>query len=301
MAATGSMSPATGRSPWALAMRRFRRNRRSMISVVLLLLVGGATLLVPEVVSSHGIRKQVLERKYEGPSSEFWFGTDALGRDMVARTFYGGRISFAVGFLATAMAIFIGVTYGSISAFVGGKVDMLMMRIVDVLYGLPYMFLVIILLTMIHDFKVGIDPFYVLFIFIGCLSWMTMARIARGQVLSLREREFVEAARALGTPTLMVIARHIIPNIVGPVIVYTTLTIPTVMLSEAFLSFLGLGISEPQTSWGVLLGEGADVLLGKYWWMLVFPGAMLATTLYCLNSIGDGLRDAFDIQSERAA
>jgi oligopeptide transport system permease protein len=204
-----------------------------------------------------------------------------------------------VGFLATAMAILIGVTYGSVSAFAGGTVDLVMMRLVDVMYGLPYMFLVIIVLAAVRDAHLPVDSFWVLFFFIGGLSWMTMARIARGQVLSLREREFVEAARALGVSTPAILARHVLPNMIGPVVVYTTLTVPSVMLSEAFLSFLGLGISEPHTSWGVLLSEGASVLVGRYWWMLLFPGAMLAATLYCLNAVGDGLRDAFDVASER--
>lgn len=295
------MNGVEGRSPFSLAMRRFRRNRRALGSAVVLAILGVATVVVPQI-TSRGIEEQELYRKHEPPSGDYWFGTDGTGRDLVARSFYGGRISFAVGFLATAMAILIGVTYGSISAFAGGKTDLLMMRFVDVMYGLPYMFLVIIVMQIVKDLPadVRVDPFYILFIFLGCLSWMTMARIARGQVLSLREREFVEAARALGVSTPTILARHIIPNIVGPVIVYTTLTIPSVMLSEAFLSFLGLGISEPQTSWGVLISDGASVLQAKYWWMLLFPGALLAITLYCLNAVGDGLRDAFDTQAERA-
>lgn len=295
-----SVAAVEGRSPFSLAMRRFRRNRRALWSGVVLGLLGAATIVVPEI-SPRGIEKQDLYRKYERPSGEYWFGTDGNGRDLLARSFYGGRISFAVGLLSTAMAIFIGVTYGAVSAFAGGKTDLLMMRFVDVMYGLPYMFLVIIVMAIIKDMKdATVDPFFILFIFLGCLSWMTMARIARGQVLSLREREFVEAARAMGVPTPTIIARHIIPNIVGPVVVYTTLTIPSVMLSEAFLSFLGLGISEPQTSWGLLISDGAAVLQGKFWWMLLFPGAMLAATLYCLNAVGDGLRDAFDTQAERS-
>lgn len=280
-------------SPLALAMRRFRRDRRAMVSLIALALVGISTVAVP-LLWHRTIEQQDLGRAYEAPGRDYFFGTDGNGRDLVARAFYGGRISFAVGLMATATAILIGVTYGSVSAFCGGTVDLVMMRVVDVMYGLPYMFLAIIVLAMLREARLGVDPFVVLFVFLGCLSWMTMARIARGQVLSLREREFVEAARALGTPAPRIILRHILPNMVGPTVVYTTLTIPSVMLSEAFLSFLGLGVSEPATSWGVLIQEGASVLLARYWWMLVFPGALMATTLYCLNAVGDGLRDAFE-------
>jgi oligopeptide transport system permease protein len=280
-----------GRSPTQLALGRFRKNRRAWISFWLLLVLGLSTVVVPWS-TSHDFRTQTLERSKEAPNGTYWMGTDANGRDLMVRTFMGGRISFAVGLLATVISLAIGVAYGAIAGFIRGKTDTLMMRFVDVLYGLPHMFLVIIAMAIFGK------TFLLVFIILGCFSWMTMARIVRGQVLSLREKEFVEAARALGVSTGSIISRHMIPNILGPVIVYATLTVPSVMLQESFLSFLGLGISEPQTSWGVLINEGANSLnpIRVYWWLVVFPGSFLALTLFTLNSVGDGLRDAFDVQ-----
>jgi oligopeptide transport system permease protein len=282
-----------GRSPTQLALRRFRKNRRAMISFWLVLAVGLSTPLVP-LLSPHDYRTQTLERSKEAPSSTYWLGTDTNGRDLMVRSFYGGQISFAVGLLATAVSLLLGVAYGAVSGFFGGKTDGLMMRFVDVLYGLPNMFLVIIVMSLLGR------NFLVVFMVLGCFSWMTTSRIVRGQVLSLKEKEFVEAARGLGVGTSSLIVRHMLPNILGPVIVYATLTVPSVMLQEAFLSFLGLGISEPQTSWGLLISDGAGALnpLRVYWWLVVFPGSLLAITLFCLNAVGDGLRDAFDVQQK---
>ena len=279
------------RSPAQLALRRFRKNRRAVLCFWLLLAVGLATIAVP-VLSPHDYRTQKLPDQKQAPSSAYWHGTDGNGRDLMVRSYYGGRISFAVGLLATFVSVLIGVAYGSTAGFLGGKADTVMMRFVDVLYGLPHMFLVIIAMVVFGR------TFLIVFVILGCFSWMTMSRIVRGQVLSLREKEFVEAARAMGVTTPAILLRHIIPNILGPVIVYATLTVPSVMLQESFLSFLGLGISEPQTSWGVLINEGAGALnpLRIYWWLVVFPGSQLAVTLFCLNSVGDGLRDAFDVQ-----
>jgi oligopeptide transport system permease protein len=279
------------KSPTKLALHRFRKNRRAFISFWLLLAIGLSTLVVPWI-TPHDFRTQTLERSKEPPGRTYWMGTDANGRDLMVRSYMGGRISFAVGLLATLISLVIGVIYGAVSGFLRGKTDALMMRFVDVLYGLPTMFLVIIAMAVFGK------TFFLVFIILGCFSWMTMARIVRGQVLSLREKEFVEAARALGITTPDIILRHMIPNILGPVIVYSTLTVPSVMLQESFLSFLGLGISEPQTSWGVLINEGANMLnpMKIYWWLVVFPGSLLALTLYSLNSVGDGLRDAFDAQ-----
>jgi oligopeptide transport system permease protein len=284
--------PAEGRSPWALAMRRFLKNRRAVVSSGLLLLIGAATLAVPWL-SPHPYDEPNWEYVQQRPNASYWFGTDALGRDMLVRSFVGGQISFAVGLLGTFVAVLIGVAYGATSGYLHGKVDLAMMRVVDILYGLPYMLIVIIVMTIFQS-----RSFPLVFLVIGGFSWLTMARIVRGQVLSLREREFVEAARALGATAPAIIWRHMIPNLLGPVVVYTTLTVPAVMLSEAFLSFLGLGISEPMTSWGVLISEGANAIaeVGVYWWLIVFPGALFTATLYCLNSVGDGIRDAFDVQ-----
>jgi len=280
-----------GRSPGQLAARRFFKNRRATVCLWLLLAVGLATVFVP-VISSHDYRVQQLEKSKMAPDSTYWMGTDQNGRDLMVRSFYGGRISFAVGLLATFVSIMIGVAYGAVSGFFGGKIDLVMMRFVDVLYGLPHMFIVIIVMVIFGQ------SFLLVFGVLGLFGWMTMSRIVRGQVLSLKEKEFVEAARALGVRTTPMIWRHMIPNILGPVIVYATLTVPSIMLQESFLSFLGLGISEPETSWGVLINEGANALnsLKIYWWLVVFPGSLLAITLFCLNSIGDGLRDAFDVQ-----
>lgn len=289
------MNPAVvaGGSPLHLALRRFRKNRRAMVSFWLVLVLGLSTMVVP-LVSPHDYRTQILEQTKQPPSWTYWMGTDPNGRDLMVRSFYGGQISFAVGILATAVSLALGIAYGATSGFLGGAVDSLMMRFVDVLYGLPTMFLVIIVMSLLGR------NFLVMFMVLGCFSWMTTSRIVRGQVLSLKEKEFVEAARGLGVATPSLISRHMLPNILGPVIVYATLTIPSVMLQEAFLSYLGLGISEPQTSWGLLISDGAAALnpVRIYWWMVVFPGALLAITLFCLNAVGDGLRDAFDVQQK---
>ncbi|MBI3268279.1 MAG: ABC transporter permease [Planctomycetes bacterium] len=274
------------RSPWQLALRRFRRNRPAVVCLVLLALLGFSTLAVPWV-SPRDYRKQDYKSIRKGPNPTYWMGTDRVGRDLMVRVFRGGRISFAVGLLATGVAIGLGISYGAISGLAGGRVDLLMMRVVDVFYGLPYMIIVIIAMTFLPR------SFVVLFLVLGCFSWMTTSRIVRGQVLVLKELAFVEAARAMGVTWVGILARHLVPNLLGPVIVYATLTVPSVMLQESFLSFLGLGVSEPETSWGVLIAEGASAL--DFWWLVVFPGGMLAATLFCLNMIGDGLRDAIDV------
>lgn len=280
------------RSPLQMAMRRFVKNRRALACMGLLAIVGFATLLVP-VFSPHDFREQDWDYVMKEPNGKYWFGTDSLGRDLMTRAFLGGRISFAVGFLATTVSVFIGVLYGATAAFLGGRTDALMMRFVDVLYGLPTMLIVIIVMAFLETRSI-----LIIFVVLGMFGWMTMSRIVRGQVLSLREREFVEAARALGANPWQIIVRHMIPNVMGPVIIYSTLSVPTMILSESFLSFLGLGISEPETSWGVLISEGAAALGSEksFWWLTSFPGVCLAITLFCLNSIGDGLRDAFDVQ-----
>lgn len=285
-----TLAAVESRSPGRMAMRRFFKNRRAVICIILLALIGGATLVVPWV-TRHDYRESDWEYTYGKPNAKYWMGTDALGRDLMVRVFLGGRISFAIGFLATAVSVFIGVAYGATSAFAGGRIDALMMRFVDILYGMPYMLVVIIIMSLTESKSV-----LIVFFVLGVFSWMTISRIVRGQVLSLREREFVEAARALGVGAPAIIWRHMIPNILGPVIVYTTLAIPSVMLAESFLSFIGLGVSEPETSWGVLISEGQQAI--ERWWFVVFPGAALAITLFCLNSIGDGLRDAFDVQQK---
>ncbi len=291
--AAGPAAPP-GRTPFQMAMRRFAGNRKAAASAGLLGLIAASTVLVPWITP---LDYREMDGDYMGapPNARYWMGTDPLGRDLMARVFLGGRVSFAVGLLATAVSAAIGVAYGSASAFAGGKVDLLMMRLVDVLYGLPYMLVVIIVMALMQSRSV-------VFVFgvLGLFGWLTMARIVRGQVLSVKEREYVEAARALGAGAPSILLRHVIPNILGPVIVYATLSVPSFMLQEAFLSFLGLGVSEPDPSWGRLISEGADALGARKWWMVTFPGAALALTLYCLNSVGDGLRDAFDVQQRPA-
>jgi oligopeptide transport system permease protein len=221
------------------------------------------------------------------PSRLHVLGTDELGRDLFTRILYGARISFAVGILATLVSLTIGVTYGCVAGYVGGRLDHLMMRIVDILYGLPFMFFVIILMVIFGRNILN------LFVALGAVQWLTMSRIVRGQVLSLKVREFVLSAQAVGASPLRLLVRHVLPNAVGPIVVYATLTVPAVMLEEAFLSFLGLGVQPPMASWGSLASEGAAAM-ETYPWLILFPGTALTLTLLSLNFLGDGLRDALD-------
>ena len=223
------------------------------------------------------------------PSPAHLLGTDELGRDLLTRILYGARISFAVGILATLVSLTIGVTYGSVAGSTGGRLDHLMMRVVDILYGLPFMFFVIILMVIF-----GRNIFN-LFVALGAVQWLTMARIVRAQVMSLKTREFVLSAQAIGASASRIVTRHLLPNALGPIVVYATLTVPAVMLEEAFLSFLGLGVQPPMASWGSLASEGAAAM-ETYPWLILFPGLALTVTLLSLNFLGDGLRDALDPQ-----
>ncbi len=274
-----------GSSLWRDAWHRLQRNRLAVaggaIITVLALLCAAAPWLTRDP------NFQDLATYATPPSAAHPFGTDALGRDLFARVLHGGRISLAVGIVATAVALVIGVLYGTIAGYLGGKTDAVMMRAVDILYALPFTIFVILLTVFFGSNLV------LLFAAIGAVEWLTMARIVRGQVRSLRKQEFIEAAEALGLRPRRIILRHMIPNVLGPVIVYTTLTIPAVMLLEAFLSFLGLGVQPPDASWGVLIGEGAKSM-EEFPWLLVFPGLALALTLFSFNFLGDGLRDALD-------
>ncbi len=289
-----------GSSLWADAWKRWRKHRISVASSVVLVFIIGACLLGPALVEAlwgWTYEMQDIDLGASAPSLQHPFGTDVLGRDVLVRTMLGGRVSLAVALIATAVSLMVGVTYGAISGFFGGRVDSVMMRIVDLMLSTPYLLLVIVLMAVIPpaDLSVGgIDGSIILmFGALGLVSWLILARIVRGQVLALKEREFVEAARAIGVPPLTILFRHIVPNTLGPVIVYSTLTIPSVMLSEAFLSFLGLGIREPQASWGTLVNDGANAMV-VYPWLLLFPGLTMTLTLFCLNFLGDGLRDALD-------
>lgn len=235
---------------------------------------------------------QDLELGAVPPSIDHLLGTDVFGRDLFTRILYGGRISLMVGFLATFVSLCIGVLWGTIAGYMGGRLDSVMMRIVDIIYALPFM-IFIILLTVIFGRNL-----LLLFLAIGAVEWLTMARIVRGQVLSIRRQEFIEAAIAMGIPHRQIVFRHLIPNVLGIIIVYSTLTIPSVMLLEAFLSFLGLGVQPPMSSWGLLISYGVEVM-EEYPWLLIFPGLVLSVTLFSLNFLGDGLRDALDPRASK--
>lgn len=279
------------RSPWKEAGRRLLRNRMALAGAVLLLVIGSLSALAPWI-APHEYYFQDLDKGAIPPGKEHWFGTDILGRDLFSRILYGGRISFMVGLCATAVSLGIGVFYGALSGYAGGKTDSLMMRVVDILYSLPFTVFVILLMVFFGR------NIILLFLAIGAVEWLTMARIVRGQVLSLRHLTFIEAAQVLGLSRGRILLRHLIPNAIGPIIVYTTLTIPNVMLLEAFLSFLGLGVQPPMSSWGVLIKEGAETM-EHHPWLLIFPGLIFALTLFCLNFLGDGLRDALDPRAAR--
>lgn len=281
-----ALPSSEGVSLWDDAWARLKKNRLALLAATFLILEVLIFFLAP-LIAPHSYEVQDLERTMTGPSWRHWFGTDTLGRDLFARVLYGGRVSLTVGILASMVSAIVGVIYGSISGFLGGRWDNLMMRVVDVLYALPFIFLVIILMVYFGR------NFMLLFVALGLTQWLTMARIVRGQVLTLRHKEFIEAATVLGIQRKRIVFWHLIPNTLGPVIVYLTLTVPAVILEEAFLSYLGLGIQAPLASWGTLIKEGVDVLdLAP--WMLFFPALFLSATLFSLNFLGDGLRDALD-------
>jgi len=279
---------ASGRSLWHLAWLRLKRNRAALGAAIVLGLIMLMVVFGP-ALSQYDYSTPQWDAISAPPSLEtgHFFGTDSIGRDLYVRTLYGGRMSLMVGLVATGVALLIGVAWGAIAGFVGGRVDNIMMRIVDILYALPFMFLVILLMVVFGR------NILLIFVAIGSYIWLDMARIVRGQTLSLRQKEFVEAAQALGVRSWVIIWRHIVPNLLGIVAVYVTLTVPKVILVESFLSFLGLGVQEPNTSWGALVNNGAqDMEFAP--WGLFFPAAFLAVTLFCLNFLGDGLRDALD-------
>ena len=284
----GAAAAVKGRSLWQDARRRLFRNKAAVVSMVLLALIATMAALAPWL-SPHPYDAVYWERIAAPPdfANAHWFGTDGNGRDLFVRTLYGARVSLMVGILATAVSLVIGVTWGAIAGYFGGHLDNLMMRFVDIMYSLPFMFFVILLMVVFGR------NIFLIFIAIGAVEWLTMARIVRGQTLSLKGKEFIEAARAAGVANRTIIRRHIVPNLMGPVVVYVTLTVPQVILIESFLSFLGLGVQEPLTSWGVLIEDGAANMESSPW-MLIFPATFLAVTLFCFNFIGDGLRDALD-------
>ena len=285
------MDAEDGASLWHDAWLRLKKNRAAVTGGVVLVIMVVLAILTPWI-APYGYEAQNLDLGATPPSAAHWLGTDIFGRDLLTQILYGGRISLAVGFIATAVALVIGVTWGAVAGYVGGRIDSIMMRFVDILYALPFMIFIILLMVVFGR------NILLLFLAIGAVEWLTMARIMRTQVQSLRQQEFVEAAISLGLSPSAIIFKHIIPNAIGPIIVYTTLTIPSVMLLEAFLSFLGLGIQPPQTSWGLLISYGAETM-EEYPWLLIFPGMALTITLFSLNFLGDGLRDALDVRGSK--
>jgi oligopeptide transport system permease protein len=272
------------------AWRRLRRNRLAYVCLwalgaMVILCAGGVCLslagLLPNPNANH------LDRTLAPPGDGYLLGSDALGRDVFTRILFGGLVSIAVGVVATLVSTVIGVTYGAIAGYLGGRVDAMMMRFVDILYAMPFVILVIVLMSLFGKNLI------LLFVAIGAVEWLTMARIVRGQVMSLKKQEFIEAARSLGLSHAQILFRHLVPNCIGPVIVYTTLTVPSVMRLEAVLSFLGMGVQPPNSSWGTLIKEGADRMTTNEW-LLIYPASAFAITLFCLNFLGDGLRDALD-------
>src|SRR6202142_1725572 len=306
-------------SPGQRAWQRFRRNRAAFISawyLALLLLAIGAWPVILKMTGGTFARihdpNQLSDAAFAPPGAQYWFGTDVHGRDVFSRVLYGAQISLLVGVVGAGVSLVIGVLWGAIAGYVGGRVDGVLMRIVDVLYSLPTVIFVIVLITTFGEMLkrshfVGSSPalsgalrVVLLFVGLGAVSWLTMARIVRGQVLSLRTRAFVEASRALGGGPVRILARHIIPNVFGVVITYLALTVPAIILYESFLSYLGLGVQPPMASWGRLVAEGVWQInpIRIYWWLIPFPGGVLVTTLLALNFLGDDLRDAWDVKSK---
>ena len=273
-------------SLWQDAFRRLIQNRAAMIGGITILILIILAVFAPWI-APYSYSYQNLDIGASPPSAAHLLGTDVLGRDLLSRLLYGARISLLVGFVATGVALVIGVSWGIIAGYFGGRVDSIMMRIVDVLYGLPFIIFIILLMVIFGR------NIWLLFAAIGAVEWLTMARIVRAQVIGLKNQEFVQAAQVMGVSNFSMFRRHILPNIIGPIAVYATLTIPQVMLLEAFLSFLGLGIQPPMSSWGTLIRYGVESM-EEHYWLLIYPGLTFTITLFALNFFGDGLRDALD-------
>lgn len=273
-------------SLWKDAWRRLSRNRLAMLGLGVLTVMVSLALLTPWI-APYSYSAQDLDLGATPPSGAHWLGTDAFGRDLLTLILYGSRVSLAVGFLATAVALTIGVLWGTVSGYAGGRTDAVLMRTVDILYALPFTIFIILLMVIFGR------NMLLLFMAIGAVEWLTMARIVRGQVLGIRRQEYIEAAIIMGLPRSRIMYRHVLPNVLGVIIIYTTLTIPNVILLESFLSFLGLGIQPPQSSWGLLISYGVETM-EEYPWLLFFPATTLSLTLFSLNFLGDGLRDALD-------
>lgn len=306
-------------SPGQRAWRRFQKNRFAMWSAWYLAVLVVIVLAWPLLLKVAGGNfaqthdpDQLSNLQFAPPSAHYWFGTDVHGRDVFSRTLYGAQLSLLVGAVGAAVSLVIGVLWGAIAGYIGGRVDSVLMRIVDVLYSLPNIIFVIVLISTLgdrikdlpmiekHPALEGDMRLVLLFVGLGAISWLTMARIVRGQVLSLRTRAFVEASRTLGAGNRRILFWHIIPNIFGVAITYVALTMPAIILYESFLSYLGLGVQPPMSSWGTLIAEGVDQInpIRIYWWLIVFPGSVLVATLIALNFLGDGLRDAWDVKGK---
>jgi oligopeptide transport system permease protein len=323
-AVTSDAQPSTKNSqlhlsPGQRAWHRFQKNRAANWSawfLVFLLVIIIAWPLALKISGGNFAKTydpdQLSDAQFAPPGAQHWFGTDMHGRDVLSRTLYGAQISLLVGVVGAGVSLIIGVLWGAVAGYVGGRVDSALMRIVDILYSLPSIIFVIVLITTLgeilkqsHLFRqspalAGASRVVLLFVGLGSISWLTMARIVRGQVLSLRSRAFVEASRTLGAGTPRILFYHIIPNIFGVAITYVALTVPSIILYESFLSFLGLGVQAPMASWGTLISDGVGQInpIRIYWWMIIFPGGVLVTTLLALNFLGDGLRDAWDVKGK---
>jgi oligopeptide transport system permease protein len=312
-------NPQLHLSPGQRAWRRFKKNRAASWSAWYLVILLALIIAWPWLLKISGgdfakihNPDQLSDAQFAPPSAHHWFGTDTHGRDLFSRTLYGAQISLLVGVVGAGVSLIIGVLWGAVAGYIGGRVDSALMRIVDVLYSLPSIIFVIVLITTLGEIlkqshfiqqspaMAGALRVVLLFVGLGAISWLTMARIVRGQVLSLRSRAFVEASRTLGAGTPRILFRHIIPNIFGVAITYVALTVPSIILYESFLSFLGLGVQAPMASWGTLISDGVSQInpIRIYWWLIIFPGGVLVTTLLAMNFLGDGLRDAWDVKSK---
>ena len=296
----GTTSGIRHLSPGQRAWRRFLSNRPAVVASVFVLVLFAIVLIWPWIAPYRP--DSLSDAQFQAPTRQHWFGTDVHGRDLLTRIFFGARISLLVGAVGAAVSLVIGVVWGAVAGYLGGRWDNLMMRIVDILYSLPSIVFVIVLITtlegLLKQWLGGKTRLIFLFVGLGAVSWLTMARIVRGQVLSLRTRSFVEASRVLGATHSRILFRHILPNVYGVIIVYLTLTVPSIILYESFLSYLGLGIQPPQASWGSLIAEGAAQInsVRIYWWLIVYPASVLVLTLLALNFVGDGLRQAWEVK-----
>lgn len=272
---------------------RLKQNKLAMAGMLTFILIICLCFILPLFLPANAYEAQNLDLQAQAPDGQYWFGTDSLGRDLFSRVLYGGRISLSLGFAATLVSLVIGVSYGCLAGYWGGRRDALMMRTVDVLYALPFTIFVILLMVLFER------NIFLMFAAIGAVEWLTMARIVRGQVVYLKNQQYVDVSRALGSGNLRIMFRHLLPNFLGVVIVFSTLTVPAVMLLEAFLSFIGLGVQPPMSSWGLLIRDGADSMEVSPW-RLFFPALFFSVTLFALNFLGDGLRDAFDPRDKKA-